>query len=643
MKKGLVVAIFTLLLLPVVAATVTITSPSQSEYNLGETIDISGYIQASSDIDGELAFSLICRSKTYTIPRTSFSLVAGDTVSFSSLNIPTLTATSGMLGVCKLSGKVIVSDVTIDAGTSKSFEITDELDGSFHFDKSQVQLGDTIVLTGTVSTVNGDPIDGTAEVSLSYAGDEYPIGTTTIADGLLSYSYTFLGSSAGTYDVTLTARDNYGNTHEFSTLGSVTVIDDLDVTLSTNEISYLPGDVVNVFGEARTALGDYVESASVTISFNDATVSTALDQSQYTQDLSIPSTIPSGEKTITVEVTDGFGNSGTASTTIDITPLASTITNTVSPFSLNPEEQFTVSVALGDQAGDPMDGTVSVVVKDARNRVVSEKTLAADETITYLVPQFASPGEWTITSMYVNPETLETIVEATDTIIVNEVQKLSWSVVGEKLSITNAGNVPYTEDLAVEVDGVDEEYLIERARSLGVNETVVIDLAEELPTGAYTLSIPTGYSVEEGTVTISKGTPRSPVSWPYAIFVLILTITLAFLIYRRFHGGKTESKQRFSPEKRIRLYDSQKKEEKPKKPSVTFEDPQQNLEDFKKRTLEEIRRTEEKIAKEPRSSSTFGDGKIGYVTGRRDHGYSTRREPVKEEKKPSVFNLFGDE
>ena len=81
----------------------------------------------------------------------------------------------------------------------------------------------------------------------------------------------------------------------------------------------------------------------------------------------------------------------------------------------------------------------------------------------------------------------------------------------------------------------------------------------------------------------------------------------------------------------------------PKKPSLTFEDRKVSIEDFKKRTLEEIRKTEEKIKQKEagKYSPMMNDGKIGYVTGRRDPVQPSDESNEKQEK--SVFSLFDDE
>ena len=125
MKRGLIFLILaTLFLIPAVSATVSITGPSQARYNLGEEIDVSGYIQETSTFEAQLQISLVCGSKTYKLQPVDFSISNGEKISFSDLSIPTLTASSSMQGVCKIKADVLVNSATAETTSSTSFEIT---------------------------------------------------------------------------------------------------------------------------------------------------------------------------------------------------------------------------------------------------------------------------------------------------------------------------------------------------------------------------------------------------------------------------------------------------------------------------------------------------------------------------------------
>lgn len=646
MKRGLLLILSVLFLLPFVSATISITGPSKTEYNIGEEIDLSGYIQETEDLSGEVQFSLVCNSKTYKFQATDIDVNAGEKISFSQLTLQAITASSSMKGLCKIKGDILVNSEITQTASSSTFEISDDLEASFSLDKSQIQLGDTITLTGSVTNLKGDPLDGSAEVYFEYQGDEYLMDFLSVENGALSFSNSFTSGSAGSYKINVIVRDSYGNEQEFSSVESFTVLDDLQVNIDTNVQTISPGEVLNVFGEVKTVLQDYVSTATVDISLDDATQSTSLSDSKFTEDILIPATIPSGQHTITVEVEDTYGNAGSSSVQIEVEAQATKIENSLGNGTLDPEEQVSITVTLYDQADDVMQEYVTLEVYDAKNRLITETEIASEESITYKIPKFAPPGEWIVKSYYLNPETQQEEVSASESFIINEIQKLAVEIIDTKLYITNVGNVKYTEDMEIEVEGIDQEYLIKRTKNLGVNETIIIDLAQELPSGTYSVSIPTGYNTaEQSEVSIVDGKTKASLTWPYTLLVLLFIVGLSYLIYARVRPKKKEEKDlpagerpaQKKREKKIRLYDPKKEAEKSKKVSLTFEDKQHSLDDFKQRTLEEIKRTEEKIQKDSRRTNTLGEGKLGYVTGRND---PVKPKPVQE--KPSTFSLFDD-
>jgi hypothetical protein len=649
MKRGLLIILMSLLLIPAVTASLSVTGPSSAKYNVGDTIDISGYIQEDESFDGYLELSMACGSSTVYLPRKSLSLDANEMISFSQLSLPTITASSSMQGLCRIRAELTEGSVTVDGASSSTFQITDELEGTFSVDKSQIQLGNSITITGSIYKVDGTPLVGTAELYFDGDDGRYLIDFIDITSGTFAYAYDFTSGSAGTYDIDVIARDSYGNSQIFSDTDSFNVLDDLDVSIQTNEQSLYPGDVLNVFGDVTTALNSYVTSATVDISLDSATVSTSLSDSKYTQDIIIPEDITSGQHGITVSVKDIYGNEGSASTTINVKPLATSIDLVVSNTSFYPRDELTLSATLYDQADEVMQDSVALEVYDSLNRQVSAKSLLSEESITYQIPQFASPGQWTIKAYYEDPVTLGTSVAAQEFITIREVQKLDHSIDGNILSIRNVGNVPYTEDLEIQVAGMDEDYLIKKTKNLGVNETIKIDMTDELPTGTYTLSIPTGYgTVDESAFEITGGKSLSKLTWLYVALTVLFTVCLAYLIYAKIRSRKVNKKHldepgtkpaaSKKPVKKIKLYDPKKDADK-KKVSLTFEDKQQSMDDFKARTLEEIKRTEEKIGRDGRRANSIGEGKLGYITGRNDTAYKPK-ESSKD--KPSVFSLFDE-
>ena len=634
MKRG-IIFILILILIPFASAIIDISGPTKSQYNIGDDIEFSGYVETSEDFSGTLKFYLICGSKTYNLQRFSVDLSQNERLLFSQISMESITASSTMLGLCKIKADLVSNDVVFDTDYSYNFEINNDLEGTFALDKSSILLGDSITLTGTIYKSNGDLLDGTAEIYLVYDTEEYLMGFVDVTEGAFTYSTEITASSPGTYYFSLTARDSYGNEETFTKIENFVVSDTLNIYLNTNALSFYPGEVLNVFGDVQTELNNLVSSAVVQVSLDDTTISTSLDQSKFTQDLIISSSISSGTHEVLVTARDDYGNNGEASLEIEILPLATSVDISTSNTTLLPQELITLTSNLYDQNNDFMSDSLLLEVYDSENNLVSERTISSGESITYQIPQFASPGLWTATVSYTSTKSS---VSSSISFTIEEVQALDYKIEGNILYITNIGNTRYTEDLNIPVDGIDQKYLISRTKRLDPNETISIDLTDELPTGVYTISIPTGFGVAEESLEIEDGKSSSSLTWLYTILAVVFIVGLSYLIYTRVKPSKNKvskvSKTKTKEEK-IKLYDP-KREKAKKKSSLVFENKEEGLKDFKERTLEEIKRTEEKISKDSKKKAFMSEGKLGYITGRNDPSR------VEQKEKP-VIKLFDDE
>ncbi len=657
MKRGLVLLIALILIIPTVSATLSLTDPSNPQYNIGDNIDFTGFVQQEETFSGYIQFSLNCKEDSYALPQTSIDLNPEEKVLFSELSLLTLTASSSMEGLCSLEVALLTNGAVVESAESSLFEITSELDGSFSIDKSQVQLGDTINIAGKVTRLDESLIDGSAELYFSFGDEEYLIDFLTIENGVIDYDYTATSGSAGKYTMDLIVRDSFGNEQKFTNQDSFSLLDQLYVYAETNEESYFPGDTVNVFGDVNTILQEYVEAGTVEVTFDSGTQSTELIDSQFTYDVFVPTDIESGSHSIKVTVKDTAGNSGSSTLYIDINPVATTLSTQLSLASLNPEEKIIVTPYLYDQAGVLMDDGLVLEVYDADGFLVSDKIISSSEEVTYQVPKLSTPGTWTVKSYYENSFGEATGVEDEVTFIVNEVQELDYYIVEDKLYITNTGNTKYTDDLEIQVDGLEDDYVITKTKNLGVNETVTIDLAEELPTGTYNIAIPTGMDVSDlGNIEVIDGKSRSSLSLFYTLLAILFLGGLSFMVYKRARPKGKEKKKEGSAKQYVDMSGKgkkksanekttfyTKKDSKKKKSSLVFEDKKKSLEDFKERTLREIKKTEEKINKDKarNKSSTAGIGSIGYVTGRKDQGINPIQPPPPKKKAPeSFFNIF---
>jgi hypothetical protein len=647
MKRGFVLLLFVLLLLPVTSASVSITGPSASVYNLGEVLDIEGHILENKDLSGTLQLSVVCAEKDFPLPAVALDVAAGDQVTFNELHLPEVIVTSSMQGLCHLRAEVFVADVLVDEETSSSFDVTTDLDGTFDVDKVETQLGDSIAITGSVYQKDGDAVEGTAELYFETEGVEYIVAFLDVIEGQVSFEHDLTAGAAGDYVVNVVVRDGYGNEQRFERMAEFTVRNSLHVFVRSNGLTKNPGEHVNIFGDVTTLLDEPVTSGSVEITLDGEVHSTELEESKYTTDIPISSIIKSGSHTLKVTVKDSFGNIGSSTINIDIVPVPTTLDLLVPEESINPKESFSITGILYDQAGEVMSSDIFLEVYDGKRDLVSEREIYSGETLEFALDRSAPPGEWQIKLMF-----QEEFLVNEATVTVNELEALEYYIQGDKLYVSNAGNVRYTKDIELTVKGEDGDHIIRKSRNLDVEETIIIDLAKEVPSGMYTISSPTGFAVND--VAVADGTSTKGLTWIYTLLAILFLSGLSYMLYVKIgpkkRGKKGTKKGSLQPEKKKlyknkvvvkkkKLVDKNKKEKRPKN---MFDSKEDSLRDFKERTIREIEKTQSKIDKEQNRNAAKSTGKLGYVTGRRDTTpirKGAKTETTKQSN-PSPFALF---
>tara|TARA_Y100000310_G_scaffold345750_1_gene469251 strand:+ start:6441 stop:8306 length:1866 start_codon:yes stop_codon:yes gene_type:complete len=594
MKRGLLIILIICLLLPAVSATIDIDGPSQSRYNVGDTVTISGSILEDEDLTGYLQLTVECYDEDFPLQRIPFDIYSGERVQLSSLNLPNIIITSSMDGYCHIKAQTIVSGNVIDEETSSSFEVVKDMEGTFDVSDTLFQLGDTLSLDGKVEKLDGTKIDGSAEIYFEQDGIEYLVDAVAIIGGYLNYDYQFVSGYPGEYDINLLVRDYFGNMQAFSNVGKFDLIDDLYVTVDSSADSFLPGEDIIVTGEVKTAQKTPVSSASVSIGFGDELYSASLVDSEFTYAFVVPRDIESGDHKLIVTVKDSYDNEGTSYKTIEVDPLASSIDVELSNYTLFPEEELEIVASLYDQAGDLMEGLVELQVIDSDLDLISERDVQSGKSVMYDIPQFGRPGTWEISVSY------DELVDD-ETLTVDIVRDLEINMENDVLYIRNIGNTRYIDDIELEVESDNAKYMIKRSKNLDVNETMAIDLAEEVPTGVYSLGLPTGNTISD--LVIEDGTTRTSMTWAYIFLALLFVGGLSYLVYLRVGPKLKERKLKKKKAKKFVKNDEppmkvdSKKKSKKKKPSLQFESKEKGVADFKHRVLGEIKKTEAKIKK----------------------------------------------
>ncbi len=589
MKKGLLIILIICLLLPVVNANIDIDGPSQSRYNVGDKVTISGSILDDEDFTGYLQLTVECNENSFPLQRIPFEISSGERVYLSSLNLPNILITSSMDGYCHIKAQTIVANNVIDEETSSSFEVMKDMEGTFDVSDTLFQLGDTLNLEGKIEKMNGNNVDGSAEIYFEQDNIEYLVDAVAVIGGYINYDYQFISGYPGEYSINLLVRDYYGNVQAFSNVANIEIIDDLYVYVDSSSDAFLPGEDIIVTGEVKTIQKTPITSGSVSISFGDELYSASLVEGEFTYAFVVPKDIESGDHKLTVTAKDSFDNEGSSYKTIEVEPLASDIEVELNNYTLFPEEELDITAYLYDQAGDLMEGLVRLKVYDSDLDLISERDVQSGKSVSYEIPQFGRPGSWEISVSY------EELFDE-DFLTIDLVSDLEINIVDDVLYIRNIGNTRYTDDIELEVESENSKYMIKRSKNLDVNETLRINLAEEIPTGVYSLGLPTGNTIND--LVIEDGTTRTSMTFGYIFLAVLFIGGLSYLVYSRVQPrlkDRNKKAKKFMNDEPPMKVDKKNVVKKKKKPSLQFESKEKSVADFKHRVLGEIKRTEEKI------------------------------------------------
>ena len=368
-KAGLLV--FLLILIPSVVAIISLNAPDQSVYNLGDQIEISGYVSRETDFDGVLKPSINCGATYFDLPMTAISLDGREKKTFpQDFAISKIVVSTEMEGTCFLEFSLVEGNQVVESAASNNFLVTKDLQGSFFVDKDIVQAGDSIVLTGTISKLNGLDTSGAVSIYFSDNNSKFFVDVASFSDGDLIYTFVGNRIPAGIYNIDLNVRDIYGNNKNFEDVASFTFVSDLYASASLSKTQVYPGDKIKIFGDAKTTLQEEILDGTVVIRFMNETFNTIIEGGVYSYELIVPSDIASGKHTAEVRIVDDFGNNGVVDVVMEVIAKLNELTIDLSANQILPGETIEITPLVYDQAGDPLDEAVTISLRDSRSKLV---------------------------------------------------------------------------------------------------------------------------------------------------------------------------------------------------------------------------------------------------------------------------------
>ncbi|MEA3378628.1 MAG: hypothetical protein U9Q69_03220 [Nanoarchaeota archaeon] len=587
MKRGELILLAFIFLLPLASATININGPSLESYNIGDTIYISGYFWVTEDLDGFLNTKITCGGIEYPLQLTPISLKAEQESDFpAKIQLPDLVATSYMQGFCKIRLSLMKDFVEIESADSLEFKITNDLDATFNILETDIQAGEIAKIEGDITRLNGDLIKGQADIYLRYNQTKFLLEKIEIEDGKFLYNYQTTSTPAGQYFIDLFIKDNQGNEKLFEEAVDFNLIKEISVIADSDGKKFKPGQTIKITGDAQTILRKDIAAASLNILLDEKNYNSEVQDGKFEYGLELPGDIKSGRHIINITVQDEFGNHGKDQIEIEIEAVPSKLENILNSQIIDPNDVLEVKVHLLDQANENIDTTIKVEVRDPEGDVRVDKEVQSNQKILFRIPQFGIPGIWEIESSYNDYSDL-------DKFSVNEIKDVLIEKEDEIIKITNIGNIDYDEEIRISATDGKNEYNIKKKKEIAPNQTIIINLKKEIPSGTYDLSVDTDEAGKSfsGNVIVEGGKPVKSFNFIYILLVLTFTIILVYFLFikgkKKTFGPRTKTPKKKLANVRKKI-EFRLNSEKGKKKEII---------DFRDRILNEIKKTEKKHLK----------------------------------------------
>lgn len=208
----------------------------------------------------------------------------------------------------------------------------------------------------------------------------------------------------------------------------------------------------------------------------------------------------------------------------------------IDTLSIKPEGNVTFRVMTYDKDNNFVLGDANVKITDPNDNIFYEKTVRTGENIIFFVERNSSFGYWTVeaSSKSLMTKTLFSVEER---------QEADFSIIGDKLIVTNVGNVPYERTILITIGDNTEP----RQMNIEINGFVEFRLLA--PEGLYKVSVTDGdktLSVDSialignivGVVGLS-GKKNIFTAYPlvWLFFIIIVGMLILILIERVFKRG----------------------------------------------------------------------------------------------------------
>ena len=357
-------------------------------------------------------------------------------------------------------------------------------DVSVSADKPFYNFGDFIQTSYTVSA-NSD-FSGLAKLALSCSN--FNLGFHTLLTDLLAgQSQTVdvpalrvVSGMEGKCYVDADVSSFDGGIRYAGSSASFNVTGSLPVSVTFEKDVLKPSEELAVSGVVHKS---HSSSASVELSFLGEVYASPVIDNLFAYNIRLPSDIKAGQHVMGFAVNDSYGNSGETSAIFTVEAVPALLSVDVGDGSAKPGDAFEVSVELFDQAGDAMNEAVEFSLLDSSGEVVLYSSNTTPASFGLKLKQSMPPGVYIARAS-------SSALEKNSTLVVEPVESVSVSFDNRTLTFVNTGNVDYSRDLVISLNGTKKSFFLSKELGLKPGQATIIDLYKEAPEDDYEIALP---------------------------------------------------------------------------------------------------------------------------------------------------------
>ena len=243
----------------------------------------------------------------------------------------------------------------------------------------------------------------------------------------------------------------------------------------------------------------------------------------------------SGTQMIDIQARDLLGNEGKGNVSFKVLSIAKGLVIELNKDTHAPGETVVVKTTLSDQSGKNLEGSTKIQLYDPNEDKELTKIIENDKEFIIPLSSFALPGTWIL-------EAEGNEFKVIKKFFVDEIKSKEVVLKGNVLFVTNTGNVNYEDPIEIVLkDENGEEYQVMKKSSLKPNQTISIDLNNQVPGGEYEVDV--GGNLITGNVVI-EGSALGSLKGSKSIGYIALVFVFLFLILIVVTKGRKKPSKR---------------------------------------------------------------------------------------------------